>query len=71
MAPRFCAARTSLQTYRARLLNALNAGVDSAYLFNFQLFKLLDEAGDRDKLARFNKIYCPIPERSRRSRKAG
>ena len=67
---RFSSVRTSLEAYRARFVNAVNAGADSAYLFNFQLSQLLDEAGDRDKLARLNKIYCPV-FRGRKAMDAG
>ena len=67
---RFSKVRTSLEAYRARFVNALKAGVDSVYLFNFELSQLLDEAGDLDTLAALNKIYCPI-FRGRKAMDAG
>ena len=57
---KFSTVRTSLEAYRARFVNAVNAGADSAYLFNLDLSQLLDEVGDRDKLDHLNKIYCPV-----------
>ena len=53
----------SPEVYRARAMNAWNAGVDSIYLFNFfykpdkPQFKLLYELGDPVRLAYLNKTY--------------
>jgi len=55
--------RNSLEAYRARVMNAWNAGVDAVWLFNFfyspddPQFKLLFEAGDPEALAFTDKMY--------------
>jgi len=55
--------RDSLEAYRARIMNAWNAGVDAVWLFNFfyrpddPQFKLLFEAGDPQALAFTDKMY--------------
>ena len=57
----------SKECYRARVMNAWNAGVDSIYLFNFSYspgtpqFNLLNEIGNSRQLAYLDKTYVPDP----------
>jgi hypothetical protein len=55
--------QNSLEAYRARIMNAWNAGVDAIWLFNFfyipkdPQFQLLFEAGDPETLKFTDKMY--------------
>ena len=58
--PPFSVVRNSLEAYRARSVNALNAGADSVYFFNLTRWQILHDLGDPDTLAHLNKVYCPV-----------
>ena len=58
--------RSSAEVYRARAMNALRAGVDSIFLFNYvwndaEHVQLLNQIGDIKTLEHTNKIYYADP----------
>ncbi|MBT7163114.1 MAG: hypothetical protein HN904_10065 [Victivallales bacterium] len=55
-----CRLRNSIESYRARTMQALKAGVDGIYLFNAQDVSdetLFNQLGDPDKLRALPKVY--------------
>jgi len=55
-----CSLRNSIESYRARVMQALQAGVDGIYLFNAQDVSnetLYNELGDPDVLRALPKVY--------------
>lgn len=55
-----CSLRNSIESYRARVMQALQAGVDGIYLFNAQDVSnetLYNELGDPDALRALPKVY--------------
>jgi hypothetical protein len=59
--------RNSIQSYRARAMNAWDAGIDGIYMFNYfnQRGKAWKELGDPEVLKKLDKVYFPCVRWSR------